>query len=44
MNQVLDALGNAFAPLWKLFKQLFKEHHFLTILCGFFVVMMTISC
>jgi hypothetical protein len=44
MNQVLETVGNAVAPLWKLIKQLFREHHFLTILCGFFIVMMTLSC
>lgn len=44
MNGKLDPLWNALAPLWKQFKVLFAEHHFLTILCGFLIVMMTISC
>ena len=44
MNSVLDPLTNALTPVWKLIKQLFREHHFLTILCGFFLVMMTVSC
>jgi hypothetical protein len=31
------------APVWALFRQLFKDHHFITIVCGFFVVMMVVS-
>jgi|SRR5687768_653586 hypothetical protein len=31
-------------PLWRQLKTLFNEHHFLTILCAFFAVMLTISC
>ncbi|MBL9213716.1 MAG: hypothetical protein JNL92_24845 [Opitutaceae bacterium] len=30
-------------PHWKQVKMLFAEHHFLTIICGFFAVLMTIS-
>jgi membrane-bound metal-dependent hydrolase YbcI (DUF457 family) len=33
----------AIEALWKQIKTLFGEHHFLTILCAFFAVMMTIS-
>lgn len=43
MKHTLDPLWNALAPLWKQVKVLFGEHHFLTIVCAFFVVMMTIS-
>lgn len=37
-------LQKAADPLWKQIKTLFAEHHFLTILCAFFAVMMVISC
>jgi membrane-bound metal-dependent hydrolase YbcI (DUF457 family) len=30
-------------PLWQQFKVLFTEHNFLTILCAFFAVLMTLS-
>lgn len=43
MNVDLTPLQKAIEPLWKQFKMLFAEHHFLTILCAFFAVMMTIS-
>lgn len=43
MNVDLTPLTRAVEPLWKTLKQLFSEHHFLTILCGFFVVMLTLS-
>jgi len=36
-------LQKAIDPLWEKLKVLFNEHHFLTILCAFFAVMMTIS-
>lgn len=39
----LEPLLKALEPLWKQIKTLFAEHHFLTIVCGFFAVMMTIS-
>jgi hypothetical protein len=42
MNQLAPLL-KAFEPLWKQIKTLFAEHHFLTIVCAFFAVMMTIS-
>lgn len=44
MNVDLSPVWKAVEPLWKLLKQLFAEHHFITILCAFFVVMMLISC
>lgn len=44
MNVDLSPIAKALEPLWKLVKQLFAEHHFLTILCAFFAVMMIISC
>ena len=39
----LDPLWKALDPLWKQVKVLFGEHHFITIVCAFFVVLMTIS-
>ncbi len=39
----LEPLLKAMEPLWKQIKILFAEHHFLTIGCAFFAVMMTIS-
>jgi hypothetical protein len=42
MEQLTPIL-KALAPLWKQIKTLFAEHHFLTIVCAFFAVMMTIS-
>ena len=38
-----ENLSSSVAPLWKQIKILFAEHHFWTIVCGFFVVVMTIS-
>jgi hypothetical protein len=43
MNVDWSPLQNAAAPLWKQIKLLFAEHHFLTILCAFFAVMMTLA-
>ncbi len=43
MNIDWAPLKNAFDPVWKQIKVLFAEHHFLTILCAFFAVMMVIS-
>jgi hypothetical protein len=43
MNIDLAPLEKAIDPLWKQVKLLFAEHHFLTIVCAFFAVMMTIS-
>jgi hypothetical protein len=44
MNADLSPVTKALDPVWKQIKLLFSEHHFLTILCGFFAVMLTISC
>ncbi len=43
MNIDLSPLAKAVDPLWRQVKLLFLEQHFLTILCGFFAVMMTLS-
>ena len=43
MNIDLAPISKAIDPLWKSVKPLFEEHHFLTIVCGFFLVMMTLS-
>jgi membrane glycosyltransferase len=43
MNVDWAPLQKAIEPLWKQAKMLFAEHHFLTILCGFFAVLMIIS-
>jgi len=43
MNIDWNPLQKAIEPLWKQIKILFGEHHFLTIVCAFFAVMMTIS-
>jgi len=37
-------LQKAIYPLLRQLKLLFSEHHFLTILCAFFAVLMTLSC
>jgi len=39
----LDPVWTSLAPVWKQTKVLFGEHYFITILCAFFVVMMTLS-
>ena len=44
MNINWATLQKAIDPLWKQIKTLFGEHHFLTILCAFFAVVMTLSC
>lgn len=43
MNIDWNPLQKAIEPIWKQIKILFAEHHFLTIVCAFFAVMMTIS-
>ena len=43
MNIDLEPLWKALAPIGKLLEDLFNEHHFVTLLCGFFVVLMTLS-
>jgi hypothetical protein len=44
MNVDWAPLQKATDPLWRQVKLLFAEHHFLTILCAFFAVMMTLAC
>jgi hypothetical protein len=39
----LAPLLKAMEPLWRQIKTLFTEHSFITIICAFFAVMMTIS-
>jgi len=39
----LAPLWKALAPWWKQFQVLFREHLFLTPLCGMLIVMMTLS-
>jgi hypothetical protein len=43
MNVDRTPLQKAADPLWKQVKTLFAEHHFLTILCAFCAVMMTLG-
>jgi hypothetical protein len=43
MNVDWEPLQKAADPLWKQVKALFAEHHFLTILCAFFAVMMVLT-
>ena len=43
MNVDLTPVEQGFEPIWKQVKLLFVEHHFMTIMCGFFAVLMTIS-
>lgn len=43
MNVDWAPLKNAIDPVWKQIKALFAEHHFLTIICAFFALMMVIS-
>lgn len=43
MKSTFDPLWQARGPLWKQIKVLFAEHHFLTIICGFSLVLMTVS-
>lgn len=42
-NNPLQSISAALAPLWRQLKTLFTEHHFVTILCAFVALMMTIS-
>ncbi|MCX6951908.1 MAG: hypothetical protein NTV51_07055 [Verrucomicrobia bacterium] len=39
----LSPLSKAWASLWSLIQPLFAEHAFLTIVCAFFAVLMTLS-
>lgn len=43
MNIDWTPLRNAFDTVWRQVKLLFGEHHFVTIVCGFFAVMMVLS-
>lgn len=43
MNVDWSPLQKALAPIWKQIKTLFAEHHFITIVCAFFAVLMVIS-
>lgn len=43
MNADFTPFVKAVEPLWRQLKMLFQEHHFLTILCAFVAVMMTLS-
>jgi hypothetical protein len=43
MNSDLTPLWKSLDLLWKQVKLLFGEYHFLTIVCAFFAVMMTLS-
>jgi choline-glycine betaine transporter len=43
MNADLSPLWKSLDLLWKQVKLLFVEHNFITIVCAFFAVMMTIS-
>ncbi|MES2692000.1 MAG: hypothetical protein V4773_00915 [Verrucomicrobiota bacterium] len=43
MNIDWAPVQKAFEAAWKQIKTLFGEHHFLTILCAFFAVMMVVS-
>jgi hypothetical protein len=39
----VDAIGRAVNPLWVQIKLLFTQHHFITVICGFFVVVLVLS-
>ena len=43
MNNSAQSISEALAPVWRQIKTLFTEHHFVTILCAFVALMMTIS-
>jgi MFS superfamily sulfate permease-like transporter len=43
LQKAIEPLSRAVEPLWKQMKALFAEHHFLTIVCAFFAVLMTLS-
>lgn len=42
-NHHLQVIDNTVEPLWVQLKELFTQHNFLTIICGFFVIVMVIS-
>ena len=39
----IDPIVRAANPLWTQIKVLFSQHNFLTIVCGFFVILMVLS-
>lgn len=39
-----SALAGAWDSFWRLLQPLLTEHAFLTIICAFFAIMMTLSC
>lgn len=39
----VESLSRGISSLWSEIKQLFAEHHFITIVAGFFVILMVIS-
>ena len=43
MKADLTPLQKGFEPLWNQITMLFTEHHFITIVCAFFAVLMTIN-
>ena len=43
MNNNLEQIWKSLAPLGKLFKELLGEANFLTLVCGFLVVMMILN-
>ncbi len=43
MSDDPQSITNALSATWKIIKTLFTEHHFVTILCAFVALMMTIS-
>ena len=43
MNIDWSPFQKAIAPVWEKISELFERHHFITIVCAFFAVMMTIS-
>ncbi len=43
MNFDFAPLLKALLPFWRQLKTLFAEHNFITVICAFFAVMMTLS-
>jgi cell division protein FtsW (lipid II flippase) len=43
MKTHLEPVWNAMAPLGRQIKLLFAEHNFITVVCGFLVVLMVLS-
>lgn len=43
MNFDLDPLWKALAPVGKIARTLYEENSLITVVCGFFILMMTIS-